>query len=196
VSTGVGSFTPVYRYYDPSTGQFLSVDPLVDLTGQPYAYTGGDPVNATDPSGLDEEGEDGPDLFGLSELPGLERETNADYQAQIQRDLDSQDPLPDFRATEDQLQRKFNHAAEFGVEGNNCAETRAEFRTALEDFINDPSTIRTEGTYNREPAILNYNEDTRQTVVQHPNGEYWTNYQISEQQLRHVIEDGNLGGGH
>jgi guanyl-specific ribonuclease Sa len=30
----------------------LSVDPLVDETGQPYAYTGDDPINALDPSGL------------------------------------------------------------------------------------------------------------------------------------------------
>jgi len=43
----------VGRYYDPATGQFLSVDPLVDVTGQPYAYTGDDPVNAIDPDGLD-----------------------------------------------------------------------------------------------------------------------------------------------
>jgi len=43
--------TSVGRYYDPATGQFLTVDPLVDETGEPYAYTGGDPVNATDPSG-------------------------------------------------------------------------------------------------------------------------------------------------
>jgi hypothetical protein len=42
----------VGRYYDPATGQFLSVDPLVDETGQPYAYTGDDPINALDPSGL------------------------------------------------------------------------------------------------------------------------------------------------
>jgi uncharacterized protein RhaS with RHS repeats len=39
------------RYYDPTTGQFMSVDPLVNETQQPYAYTGGDPVNETDPSG-------------------------------------------------------------------------------------------------------------------------------------------------
>src|SRR6202044_2612607 len=39
------------RYYDPAIGQFLSVDPLVDETGQPYAYTGDDPVNGTDPLG-------------------------------------------------------------------------------------------------------------------------------------------------
>jgi len=43
----------VRRYYDPSTEQFLSVDPLVNVTGTPYAYTGGNPVNASDPSGLD-----------------------------------------------------------------------------------------------------------------------------------------------
>jgi hypothetical protein len=40
------------RYYDPATDQFLSVDPLVAETGQPYAFTGDDPVNETDPLGL------------------------------------------------------------------------------------------------------------------------------------------------
>jgi len=40
------------RYYDPSTDQFLSVDPDVAETGQPYAFTGDDPLNATDPLGL------------------------------------------------------------------------------------------------------------------------------------------------
>ena len=42
----------VHRYYDPATEQFLSVDPLVDETGTPYAFTGGDPVNGSDPTGL------------------------------------------------------------------------------------------------------------------------------------------------
>ena len=42
----------VARYYDPSTGQFLSVDPLAAITGEPYAYAADDPVNKSDPSGL------------------------------------------------------------------------------------------------------------------------------------------------
>jgi RHS repeat-associated protein len=41
----------INRYYDPQTGQFISVDPLVDQTFAPYAYTGGDPVGANDPTG-------------------------------------------------------------------------------------------------------------------------------------------------
>ena len=65
---GLGSYTPfgfagaytdlsgvVYligRYYDPATGQFLSVDPLVAQTQQAYVYVEDDPVNAIDPTGL------------------------------------------------------------------------------------------------------------------------------------------------
>ena len=41
------------RYYDPSTGQFLSRDPIAGVTRQPYSYTADNPLNARDPSGLD-----------------------------------------------------------------------------------------------------------------------------------------------
>ena len=39
------------RYYDPSTDQFMSVDPLFDATNQPYVFLGDDPLNSTDPLG-------------------------------------------------------------------------------------------------------------------------------------------------
>jgi RHS repeat-associated protein len=42
----------VGRYYDPQTGQFLSVGPAVDNTGQPYSYANDDPINENDPLGL------------------------------------------------------------------------------------------------------------------------------------------------
>lgn len=41
----------VNRYYDSTTGAFVSVDPDVGITGQPYAYAGDDPINEVDPSG-------------------------------------------------------------------------------------------------------------------------------------------------
>ena len=41
----------VHRYHDPVTAQFVSVDPALSVTGQPYLYAGGDPVNRVDSSG-------------------------------------------------------------------------------------------------------------------------------------------------
>ncbi len=38
------------RYYDSSTGQFLTVDPEVATTMEPYAYAQEDPVNTADPT--------------------------------------------------------------------------------------------------------------------------------------------------
>lgn len=40
------------RMYDPKTGQFISRDPIVSVTEDPYGYAGGNPLVNTDPSGL------------------------------------------------------------------------------------------------------------------------------------------------
>ena len=40
------------RYYDPASAQFLTLDPLLDLTHNPYGYTGGNPLQMVDPLGL------------------------------------------------------------------------------------------------------------------------------------------------
>ena len=43
------------RWYDPATGQFLSLDPQVATTNAPYNYASDDPIDQTDPSGLNGE---------------------------------------------------------------------------------------------------------------------------------------------
>jgi RHS repeat-associated protein len=40
------------RDYDPTTAQFLTVDPDVDQTRLPYAYTASNPLDHSDPTGL------------------------------------------------------------------------------------------------------------------------------------------------
>ncbi|HAP75385.1 MAG TPA: hypothetical protein DCR14_04820 [Acidimicrobiaceae bacterium] len=40
------------RYHDPALAAFVSVDPLVGKTGEPYLYAGGSPSTKMDPTGL------------------------------------------------------------------------------------------------------------------------------------------------
>jgi RHS repeat-associated protein len=40
------------RVYDPATAQFLSVDPMLPVTGAPYTYAGDNPLTYGDPRGL------------------------------------------------------------------------------------------------------------------------------------------------
>jgi RHS repeat-associated protein len=39
------------RVYDPETAQFLSIDPALEDTGEPYGYAGENPLNHVDPTG-------------------------------------------------------------------------------------------------------------------------------------------------
>jgi RHS repeat-associated protein len=52
LTTGTGFIYMRARYYQPTTGQFLTRDPVVSLTGSPYGYADENPVNASDPTGL------------------------------------------------------------------------------------------------------------------------------------------------
>jgi RHS repeat-associated protein len=58
-STDTGLIYMHNRVYDPSTAQFLSVDPAVAITRSPYNYAGDNPVNRADPTGLSAEGLEG-----------------------------------------------------------------------------------------------------------------------------------------
>ena len=61
------------RVYDPSTAQFLSVDPILALTLAPYGYAGDDPVNLADRTGLTSH-EEGVPCYGFcAPAPSLPR---------------------------------------------------------------------------------------------------------------------------
>jgi len=42
----------INRYYDPSTSQFMSIDPMYSQSDRAYDFAGDDPLNASDPLGL------------------------------------------------------------------------------------------------------------------------------------------------
>jgi RHS repeat-associated protein len=79
-----------HRYYDPSTGRFLTRDPLGYAGGLDlYAYCGGNPVTQDDPSGFN------PQHDGGDGWPGLHPNNPSAYFAPLRpRNLPSLDPHP------------------------------------------------------------------------------------------------------
>ena len=57
----------INRYYDSTTDEFMSIDPEVATTDQPYVFTNDDPLNEEDPLGLTPEA-DG-EMFNELEAP-------------------------------------------------------------------------------------------------------------------------------
>ena len=62
-----GLYHTMTRSYDPRLGRFLQTDPIgQDGRFNLYAYTGGDPINGTDPSGLDDNSGDSSPSFSVT----------------------------------------------------------------------------------------------------------------------------------
>jgi hypothetical protein len=81
------------------------------------------------------------------------------------------------------------------VTGNwNNANGQA-LQNALESHITAPGTNRFPGTYRGDPVIHNLDPSTGLNVIQSPTGQLVSGWRLSADQLRHVLENGKLGGG-
>jgi RHS repeat-associated protein len=82
----IGLYSYKARMYSPNLGKFMTADPIGYQGGMNmYAYVGGDPINATDPTGLFEETEQICALIGMCRGPQAGR---GDPYAGQQGDLD------------------------------------------------------------------------------------------------------------
>lgn len=102
---------------------------------------------------------------------------------------------PELKTERGQLEKKYKHAPDFGVTESRGAEGFKKFDESLQDFTKSPATESKVGTYHGQPAILHFDRQTGQAIVQKPSGEFWTGWRLSPDQLNNVITRGKLGGG-
>ena len=95
-------------------------------------------------------------------------------------------------ATGKQLQKKFKHAADFGVTGNYNRANAKKFYRAIQDHLNAPGTNEIRGTYRGKPVTFHTDQNTGLTVIQNPNGGFLSGWKLNPQQLQHVVTDGKL----
>jgi hypothetical protein len=93
-----------------------------------------------------------------------------------------------------QLQAKFKHAADFGVEGNYSRANAAKFSEAINQHINAAGTEAIQGTY-RGQAVTHHLDPTTGLDVISRSGEFVSGWRLSPGQLANVLRNGSLGGG-
>lgn len=69
------------------------------------------------------------------------------------------------------------------------------FERAVEQFVDDPSTVHVYGEYRGKNVILSYDVTSRLVVVQSVDGAFVSGWKMTPDQLMHVLKDRRLGGG-
>jgi hypothetical protein len=103
-------------------------------------------------------------------------------------------PRAKMTSTLKQLEKKFKHAEDLGVDLPRGKAGFEAFKKAIDDFLGAPGTRTRAGTYHGEPATIAFNPSTGQAIVLKPDGTFWTTWRCTYKQLEHVIRTGKLGG--
>lgn len=94
-----------------------------------------------------------------------------------------------------QIQSKFKHAADFGIERNyNSANARA-FQDALQAHVSDSFTQAISGSYRGRAATIFYNPESGLGVIRNSSGDFVSGWRFSEGQVENLLRSGSIGGG-
>ena len=92
-----------------------------------------------------------------------------------------------------QLQRKFKHAADFGVTGTANKANSSKFSSALNQHINSPGVKTIQGTYRRgNPVTHHVDPSTGLNVMSDSAGNFISRWKLNPAQLENVLSRGSL----
>jgi hypothetical protein len=129
-----------------------------------------------------------PDRLALMEQPGRRRQL-----LRMARARSPQNVRP-FSVRMRQGKTHHKHAEVFGVSANYNKASAAELERAMQDFVAAPSTVRIDGTWKKQPAIMYTDYDSKVVVICRPGGEFLSTFGMTLPQRWHLWHDGALGG--
>ncbi|MBS2936608.1 hypothetical protein KDN32_02490 [Nocardioides sp. J2M5] len=96
-----------------------------------------------------------------------------------------------------QLQKKFKHASDFGIDGPYNPAAAERFKQALRSFMGDASTKELECTMRGQPGkvVAYVDQHSRRCVVCDADGNFISGWRLSPTQLSQLLSKGHLGGG-
>jgi Colicin D len=94
-----------------------------------------------------------------------------------------------------QVQSKFKHAKDFGIEGFYTQSSGIQLEAAMEAHLVSPITQPITGTYRRVAVIHWFNSATNLNLISDLSDNFISGWKPSLDQVIAVTTTGNLGGG-
>ena len=91
-----------------------------------------------------------------------------------------------------QLQKKFKHAVDFGINTNYSKASEAQFQQAIQDHINSGNVKAIAGTYRKDPVMHYVNQNTGLNVITKQDGTFVSAWKLNQAQLANVLGHGGL----
>ena len=130
-----------------------------------------------------------PRRLALMRQPGRRRQL-----LRIARARTPQDERP-FSMPLRQAKSHHKHAEVFGVSPRYNKTSAAELDRAMRHFVAQRSTVRIDGTWKKQPAIMYTDYDSKVVVICHSDGRFWSALEMKSKQHWHLWHDSSLGGG-
>ncbi len=94
--------------------------------------------------------------------------------------------------TTKQLQRKYKHAADFGVVGNYNRANGEMFADAITRHVSGPGTKKISGTYRGNPVTHYVDSQTGLNVIVDASGNFLSGWKLNPAQLQNILRHGGL----
>jgi hypothetical protein len=101
-------------------------------------------------------------------------------------------PSPILQFSQKQLQKKFKHAKDFGVQGNYNANTAQQFQQAVQTHVNSAGNQVIYGTYRGKQVIHHYNPQTGLNVITDRAGNFIGGWKLNPAQAQNVTTRSSL----
>jgi hypothetical protein len=94
-----------------------------------------------------------------------------------------------------QLQEKFKHASDFGIQESWSLQNLTKFQIAIENHVQSSTTKVRWGTFRRMPVVHYFDPQTALNVFSDDKGYFISGWKLKENQLKAIRDTGNIGGG-
>ena len=94
-----------------------------------------------------------------------------------------------------QIQKKFKHAADFGISGNYNLQTAAAFAAAIQAHLQKQGVQEIVGSYRREPVKHYFDPLTNLNVMVDAGDNFISGWKLTSAQVVELTTTGDIGGG-